>query len=83
MNYCIYDQTWSITILPVIYEHHFYHCITFVSHCVVPFCMAGGNCQFTSNITHNPSLADVAPTVLNIMGIDVPSEMTGKSLLKI
>jgi len=28
----------------------------------------------------NPSLADIAPTVLSIVGIDVPPEMTGKSL---
>ena len=26
-------------------------------------------------------LADVAPTVLDLMGIDIPSEMTGKSLM--
>lgn len=29
------------------------------------------------------SLADVAPTILEIMKIDIPQEMTGKSLLKI
>jgi len=27
-------------------------------------------------------LADIAPTVLEIMGIDQPEKMTGKSLLK-
>ena len=27
-------------------------------------------------------LADVAPTVLDIMGIDKPEEMTGESLIK-
>jgi 2,3-bisphosphoglycerate-independent phosphoglycerate mutase len=26
-------------------------------------------------------LADVAPTVLDLMGIDIPAEMTGKSLI--
>jgi len=27
-------------------------------------------------------LADVAPTVLHLMGIEVPKEMTGRSVLK-
>ena len=27
-------------------------------------------------------LADVAPTLLNIMGLDIPQEMTGKVLIK-
>jgi 2,3-bisphosphoglycerate-independent phosphoglycerate mutase len=27
-------------------------------------------------------LADIAPTMLQVMGLDVPSEMTGKSLIK-
>jgi 2,3-bisphosphoglycerate-independent phosphoglycerate mutase len=27
-------------------------------------------------------LADIAPTMLDAMGIDIPDEMTGKSLLK-
>ena len=26
-------------------------------------------------------LADIAPTILTIMGVDIPKEMTGKSLL--
>lgn len=30
---------------------------------------------------HNGVLADIAPTVLEVMGLDVPSEMTGKSLI--
>jgi 2,3-bisphosphoglycerate-independent phosphoglycerate mutase len=27
-------------------------------------------------------LADVAPTLLNVMGLEVPAEMTGKNLIK-
>ena len=30
----------------------------------------------------NGKLADIAPTILNIMGIDIPKEMTGKTLIK-
>ena len=26
-------------------------------------------------------LADIAPTILNLMGLDVPAEMTGKNLI--
>lgn len=32
--------------------------------------------------TENGILADVAPTILSMMGIDIPSEMTGKVLVK-
>jgi 2,3-bisphosphoglycerate-independent phosphoglycerate mutase len=28
------------------------------------------------------ALCDVAPTILRVMGLDVPKEMTGRSLLK-
>ena len=30
----------------------------------------------------NGRLCDVAPTLLNIMGIEIPSEMTGESLIE-
>jgi 2,3-bisphosphoglycerate-independent phosphoglycerate mutase len=46
----------------------------------VPFCMTGSH-RFRSDITHNAALCDVAPTVLDLLGITIPSEMTGKSLL--
>lgn len=32
-------------------------------------------------ITHNAALCDVATTVLDVMGLPSPQEMTGKSLL--
>lgn len=32
---------------------------------------------------HNGVLADVAPTVLTLMGVPVPPEMTGKSLVEL
>ena len=31
---------------------------------------------------HDGGLSDVAPTILDLMGIDKPQEMTGKSLIK-
>ena len=30
----------------------------------------------------NGKLADIAPTILDIMGIEIPKEMTGESLIK-
>jgi 2,3-bisphosphoglycerate-independent phosphoglycerate mutase len=43
----------------------------------VPFILAGGEGKLRSG----GCLADVAPTVLQIMGIEQPKEMTGRSLL--
>jgi 2,3-bisphosphoglycerate-independent phosphoglycerate mutase len=43
----------------------------------VPFVIA----QKTVRLRDAGILADVAPTVLDLMGIDIPAEMTGKSLM--
>jgi 2,3-bisphosphoglycerate-independent phosphoglycerate mutase len=43
----------------------------------VPFVIA----QKDVRLRDNGILADVAPTVLDLMGIDIPAEMTGKSLI--
>lgn len=45
----------------------------------VPFIIAGGD--YKSQLLPYGSLRDVAPTILQIMGINKPSEMTGKNLL--
>lgn len=45
----------------------------------VPFVMTGG-LKF-KEITHNAALCDVATTVLDVMGLPIPQEMTGQSLL--
>ena len=42
--------------------------------------MHGGGYRF-AQVTHNASLADVSPTVLDIMGVSIPNEMTGVSLI--
>lgn len=45
----------------------------------VPFIMTGSK-KF-KEIKHDAALCDVAPTILALMGVDQPSEMTGQSLL--
>ncbi|KAG0245895.1 2,3-bisphosphoglycerate-independent phosphoglycerate mutase [Mortierella sp. GBAus27b] len=45
----------------------------------VPFVMTSKTHQFTDV---KGALCDVAPTILRVMGLDVPAEMTGQSLLK-
>ena len=45
----------------------------------VPLIMTGG-LKF-KEITHNAALCDVATTVLDVMGLPIPQEMTGQSLL--
>jgi 2,3-bisphosphoglycerate-independent phosphoglycerate mutase len=32
------------------------------------------------NLKSNGTLADIAPTILQILGIEIPTEMTGKNL---
>ncbi|KAI8890236.1 2,3-bisphosphoglycerate-independent phosphoglycerate mutase [Backusella circina FSU 941] len=46
----------------------------------VPFVMASDKAKFTSDVS-TAALCDVAPTILAYMGLDIPKEMTGKSLL--
>lgn len=47
----------------------------------VPFIMANTDKKFAS-ISHNAALCDVAPTVLDLLGVAVPvADMTGKSLI--
>ncbi len=44
----------------------------------VPFCVVGAR---GAHLREGGGLADVAPTVLDIMGLPIPEEMTGRSLL--
>ena len=46
----------------------------------VPFYMTGGSHTF-GPYEGSPGLSDVAPTVLDLMGVELPPQMTGKSLL--
>lgn len=45
----------------------------------VPFIMAGDNLK--NKTLHEGILADIAPTLLELLGVKIPAEMTGKSLL--
>ena len=44
----------------------------------VPFSVVGKDCE----LREGGVLADIAPTILEIMGVPQPAEMTGKSLIK-
>ena len=44
----------------------------------VPFCVVGYECE----LREGGVLADIAPTMLEIMGLPQPPEMTGKSIIK-
>ena len=46
----------------------------------VPFIAVGEN--FIGKTVENGILADIAPTLLASMGMEIPSEMTGKNLLR-
>ena len=43
----------------------------------VPFIVVGKKCK----LKKNGKLADIAPTLLSILGVKKPSEMTGKNLI--
>lgn len=47
----------------------------------VPFVMTTDKHDFVVPAGHDPKLADVAPTVLKLMGLPIPSEMDGVSLV--
>jgi 2,3-bisphosphoglycerate-independent phosphoglycerate mutase len=47
----------------------------------VPFFLIDSKFKGKRNILHSGSLVDVAPTVLDLMGLPIPSLMTGTSLL--
>jgi bisphosphoglycerate-independent phosphoglycerate mutase (AlkP superfamily) len=49
------------------------------SHNVVPFILAG---KHGATKLADGKLADVAPTVLALMGLEKPADMTGQSLLR-
>ena len=51
--------------------------ITSHSTSLVPFIITLDNYELK-----NGKLADIAPTILDIMGIPIPNEMTGESLIK-
>ncbi len=44
----------------------------------VPFCVVGYPCE----LREGGRLADIAPTMLHILGLEQPEEMTGESLIK-
>lgn len=45
---------------------------------LVPFCVIGYPCE----LREGGRLADIAPTMLKIMGLEQPAEMTGESIIK-
>ena len=49
----------------------------------VPFCMYNTNHKFITPPNHNAALCDVAPTVLALLGLEIPTgDITGQSLLQ-
>ena len=45
----------------------------------VPFILVGADASF--GLREGGCLADIAPTLIELMGMEQPKEMTGKSLL--
>ena len=48
---------------------------------IVPFVVI--NAPYEVELNKEGALCDVAPTILQLMGIKQPAEMTGKSMLKV
>jgi len=48
---------------------------------LVPFIYVGRKATITKSSANIGALSDVAPTLLTMMGVPQPNEMTGKSLL--
>ncbi len=47
----------------------------------VPFCVVGYDCEL-KELKETGRLADIAPTMLTILGLEQPKEMNGESLIK-
>jgi len=45
---------------------------------LVPFAVIGKKC----NLREGGRLCDIAPTIIKLLGIDAPKEMTGESLIE-
>ena len=45
---------------------------------LVPFCVVGYPCK----LREGGKLADIAPTMLKVLGLPQPPEMTGKSIIE-
>ncbi|KKM10684.1 phosphoglyceromutase [Clostridiales bacterium PH28_bin88] len=48
----------------------------------VPFILVDGDCR-TAELREGGSLEDIAPTILYLLGIEKPPEMTGENLIKV
>jgi 2,3-bisphosphoglycerate-independent phosphoglycerate mutase len=48
---------------------------------LVPFFVVGDKYK-DAKLAQSGALCDVAPTLLAVMGLDIPEEMEGKSLIK-
>ena len=48
----------------------------------VPFILIDNSIKNKPQLTQHGNLADIAPTILNLLKINIPDEMNGKSLLK-
>lgn len=60
-------------------SYSLFKCFVFTQFSLVPFCVV--NRKFRK-FSHDAALCDVATTVLQEMGVAIPSEMTGQPLLE-